>query len=224
MPLLALRLYARLARLPHDALTRGRAHAYWTGWVTLVSLAVYPTLNWLSSVRETRFRLYVPLELQIPFVPHFIWPYLSMYVVFLLPFFFVPSVAIARLGKQLIAGVLLAGVGFLLFPTSLGFVRTLPDGDLYKALYGGMYRLDLPHNLMPSLHVIYCGTILLACAEWTRPAIRALLWAWLAIIVMSTLLVHQHHVIDVALALVIVGLLRIAFSRDRKSSNDLGSD
>ena len=169
---------------------------------------VYPTMNWLTSLRSRPLHLYVPAELSIPFLPWFVWPYLSMYVLFLLPPFFLPAARMPALGKQLIAGSLISAVGFLAMPAELGFVRQVPEYAPYDAIFARVFSIDRPYNLVPSLHVIFTTAIALACADFARPAVRIVLLAWLVVIVASTVLVHQHHLLDVAAALAIVFVLR----------------
>lgn len=180
----------------------------WGGLVGIVFFAVYPTSNWLTSMRAGLLHLYVPQELSIPFVPEFVWFYLSMYLLFVLPPFFVPADAAPRVGKQLLAGCLACGFLFLLFPAVLGFERALPAQAPYRQIFQAIHDVDAPHNLVPSLHVVFSAVIALACASFAVPLVGALLRAWLVLIVLSTLLVHQHHLIDVVSALLLVAALR----------------
>lgn len=198
----------RLEPSPAEAGERLRTCLSWTAAVAAAFFAVYPATNWLTSLRATRLQLYLPAELRAPFVPAAIWVYLSMYVLFLAPLFRLPAARMPALGKQLIAGTLASGLAFLLLPTELGFERVLPDGS-HAWLYALLFRLDRPHDLVPSLHVVFSATIALACADVSGPRARLALHAWLAAIALSTLLVHQHHLLDVASALALVHLLRL---------------
>lgn len=183
-------------------------YSFWSFWIGVAFFGVYPTMNWITSLRPARLHLYFPAELAIPFIPQFIWVYLSMYVLFLMPLLFVPVARMPALGKQLIAGSLISAALFLLLPAELGFVRTVPARAPYAAIYAGVFGVDRPYNLVPSLHVIYSSAIVLACAGFARPAARAGLLLWLVVIVASTVFVHQHHLLDVAAALAIVYFLR----------------
>ena len=185
---------------------RLRTYLLWSFWAGVAFFGVYPTMNWITSLRRAPLHLYLTSELAIPFLPQFIWPYLSMYVLFVLPLFFVPAASMPALGKQLIAGCLISAALFLLIPAELGFRREVPHS--YAAIYAGMFSIDRPYNLVPSLHVIWSTAITLACADFARPAMRIVLLAWLCVIVASTVLVHQHHLIDVIAALAIVFFLR----------------
>ena len=192
--------------LPDGARIRG--YLQWSGWVGLAFLSVYPTLNWITSLRPQPLHLYVAGELAVPFVPEMIWVYVSMYALFLMPLLFVPAAHMPALGKQLIAGTLVSGFLFLLLPAELGFARELPTNPPYAGIYAALFDVDRPHNLVPSLHVVFTVAIGLACAGAAQPLARACLVTWIATVVASTLLVHQHHVLDVAAALTLVFLLR----------------
>ncbi len=192
--------------------TRLRTYAWWSAWVGVAFFTVYPTLNWLSHLRAERWRLYFDAELALPFVPQFIWAYLSMYVLFALPLFLLPARHMPALGKQLLTGTVACGIVFALFPAELGFARSLPEQAPYTGLYATIFSLDRPHNLVPSLHVLFSAAIVLACAPFAAPAMRAVLFGWLGLICASTVLVHQHHLLDVAAALVLVLMLRRYFT------------
>jgi membrane-associated phospholipid phosphatase len=187
---------------------RLRTYFFWSFWVGVAFFGVYPAMNWITSLRTNPLHLYLPLELRIPFIPQFIWAYLSMYVLFLMPPLFIPAANMPALGKQLIAGSLVSAVVFLILPAELGFVRVVPPRAPYAVIFTSVFGVDRPCNLVPSLHVIYSSAIVLACADFARPALRAGLLLWLVVIVASTVFVHQHHLLDVAAALAIVYILR----------------
>ncbi len=180
----------------------------WGLIIGIVFFSIYPASNWLTAKRGDLWHLYLESELSIPFVPQFVWVYLSMYLLFAMPPLFVPAHAAAAVGKQLIAGCVACGLLFLIFPAVLGFERALPPNAPYHQIFKAIHDIDAPHNLVPSLHVVFSTVIALACANFARPAFRWLLWAWLLVIVASTILVHQHHLIDVLAALLLVAVLR----------------
>jgi hypothetical protein len=185
-----------------------RTYLVWAFWVGVAFFGVYPTTNWLTSLRSEPSHLYSHAEISIPFIPQFIWAYLSMYLLLLLPPFFMPAANMPALGKQLIVGTLGSAVSFLLIPAKLGFAREVPESAPYAAIYTFLFSLDRPYNLVPSLHVIFSSAIALACADFAPPAVRVALLAWLGVIVASTPLVHQHHLLDLAAGFVFVSVLR----------------
>ena len=187
---------------------RWRAYGFWSGWIAVAFFAVYPTLNWITALRAEPWHLYLPAELSIPFVPELIWAYLSMFVLFLIPPFLLNAARMPALGKQLIAGTVLSGFIFLLLPAELGFAREVPATPVHAKIYAALFGLDRPHNLVPSLHVYFSAAIALACASVARPLTRGLLLVWLGVIVLSTLLTHQHHVVDIVAAFVLLLIVR----------------
>jgi membrane-associated phospholipid phosphatase len=211
MPDVALLTAESIPRTRAPSSERWRSYLHWSGRVGVAFFAVYPTTNWISSLREARVQLFLPAELAVPFVPQFIWVYLSMFVLFLVPPLVLPAARMPALGKQLIAGTLVSGLSFLLVPAALGFERAIPEGSPCAGAYAFLFRIDRPTNLVPSLHVVFSTAIALACADASRPALRLAFRGWLLVIAASTLLVHQHHVLDLAASFVLVFCLRRQF-------------
>lgn len=188
--------------------------ATFTSWGSLVGVAffgIYPTTNWLASLRGEHYSLFFADELSLPFVPEFVWFYFSMYGLFLLPPFLLNPAELKRLAKELILATGVAGLVFVTFPARLGFPRTLPEDEIYRAIFQGLFAVDHPFNLVPSLHVVYTTAISLAVVFHIHSSTRVLLCCWWGAIVSSTVLVHQHHLLDVvtgvALAVLIKGFM-----------------
>ena len=82
---------------------------------------------------------------------------------------------------------------------------------LHQPLFDLLTQVDTPHNLVPSLHVAFAALILLGCAE-RGPKFWA--WgygAWLVLMSASTVLVHQHHLLDVISGLGLAFIMRRIF-------------
>lgn len=160
--------------------------------------SVYPVCNWYTSTLIRWYSPYVEAELAIPFLPGFIGFYLSMYVLFLLPPWFLDRTAMRCLRQALVWGTLVSGALFLLFPSRLGFPRVVPEDPFYGPLFASLFGIDLPHNLAPSLHVVYSALIAFAVIGAGDSARRTwIMGIWLLMICLSTLFVHQHHLLDV---------------------------
>lgn len=187
---------------------RLQTYALWGTASGVVFFSVYPTTNWITSLRGHHYLVCLPQELAIPFWPQWIWVYLSMYVLFAAPPFFLPCSQLRRLGRQLIGTTLAAGLSFLLVPTTLGFARVAPEEGFLHQFYERMFAVDRPHNLVPSLHVVWSGAIALALGERCSPAWRVVFYAWALAITLSTLLVHQHHLLDLVMAAIFIVVAR----------------
>lgn len=168
--------------------------------LTLLFAVVYGGCNWLTQWRGGGFGLYAAWELALPFVPVLIYAYLSVNGLFLLPLFCLDEWEMRALAKAFALATLVAGAIFLVLPAHLGHERPgVVQG--YEAFYTVLYRLDLAHNMVPSLHIAY-STLIVRIVAGVLPARgAAVLYAWLALIAVSVVLVRQHHLLDVATGL-----------------------
>ncbi len=189
--------------------------ASWGALVGIAFFSIYPTTNWLTGFRDRHYSLYFAEELRLPFVPEFIWLYLSMYVLFILPPFFLNPDELKRLAKELILATCISGVVFLLLPARLGFSRIPPADEFYGGLFQGLFFVDQPFNLVPSLHVVYSTAIGFAVMARAGALVRALLSIWLVLIVLSTVLVHQHHLLDVVAGVALALFMRLLWERKK---------
>ena len=71
----------------------------------------------------------------IPLVPEFIFVYFSFFPFLLLPLWLVQQPVLSALGKRQIAGTLICGLVFVLFPANLAFERVIPDAEPYHSIF-----------------------------------------------------------------------------------------
>ena len=190
-----------------DAGRRGRFLA-WPGWsqlrfAWLLSVAnagwfafVFGGCEWLTARRSLRVPIHLPIELSIPLVPGAVLVYMSIYVLFLAgPFVVRERREFVALMRALALATLMGGVGFLLVPARAAYP---PPGDL--GIWAGLFRfadtINLDYNMVPSLHVALSVCCVAAFARRASWAGRVGLWLWAAAIALSTLLTHQHHIVD----------------------------
>ncbi|WP_336219461.1 phosphatase PAP2 family protein [Citrobacter amalonaticus] len=183
--------------------TRLKYYLLWMLPVSVVFFGLYPIINIFTTTRSGTLALWLPEELLIPLIPAFIWVYLSMYLIIIVPLFFLNLREQKRLAIELMVVTIVGAIMFLLFPARLGFIRQLPDDPLYHAIFSHLLSLDRPHNLVPSLHVAWSWTAVRAISRKTRGWIPTVFWFWFIAIALSTLFVHQHHVLDVATGLLL---------------------
>ena len=187
---------------------RWRTYGRWTAINLVVFGVLYPLVNWLTDVRASTFGLYLDGEKTIPFLPAWIWIYLSINLLFMLPPLFMRASDMPLLGKRMLAATVAGCVIFLLLPARLGFERVVPDDGLYRPLFGSLFQADGPHNLVPSLHVTYASLCIRSFQAAARGWLQRTAWGlWLAAIMASTVLVHQHHLLDVASGLLLAVLI-----------------
>lgn len=178
----------------------------WCLIIDVLFFAIYGSINWLTSQRTGLFELYVQIELAIPLVPASIWVYASMLLLFCLPIFTISRERARREALAAILALFVAAFIWLLLPARLGFERIVPEG--YELAYATMFMLDHPHNLVPSLHIVFSSLAVLACGQNAPERIKIGLWLWLTAIAASTVLTHQHHVLDVITGLLVAIVCR----------------
>ena len=134
-------------------------------------------------------------ELALPFVPGFIFVYYSISLLLLAPLITLERRELKPFAQAFAWATVTAGFVFVLHPMRLGFERPKSVAG-YEVFYAALYDLDLPYNMAPSLHVAYSCLTVLAAARGKARWVHTVLWLWLAAIVASVLLTHQHHIID----------------------------
>jgi membrane-associated phospholipid phosphatase len=150
----------------------------------------------LTGWRRFRVPVHLPFERDLPLVPGLIIAYLSIHAVFALAPFALPTRRPLRVLMGTLAVIIgVASVGFLLLPADLAFPPATGLG-IWERPFRLADRLNGDHNLVPSLHVALSVTCLAAYAGAASALGAWLLWGWAALIAVSTVLTHQHHVLD----------------------------
>ncbi len=165
---------------------------------------LYGAANQYAQLSAPHPILFMDWETDIPFVPMFIVPYMSsdilFCIAFLLPYTrFELRVLAARVLLIILSSVLL----FVLLPLQFGFDK--PEITEFEFLFT-LLKADLPYNQMPSLHISFAIILWASMHKRIKSVVvRSILAGWLCLIVLSTLLVYQHHFIDIPTG-VLVGL------------------
>lgn len=183
--------------------------------VLLVSLvfAVVWFILWtgadiISNMRQTRYALYLPIEQQIPFVPWAMPVYFSLDVaVIVLPFLFKTWRGALPPMATMLVQTAIAVPFFIFVPIAAGFTIEPVHG------IWGEYVLDplgLPNfcrwNYFPSLHVAFAFTIAVVLGRKWGHAVLVCGLIWACAVSISTLLVHEHHLMDILAGLLLFGV------------------
>ena len=181
-----------------DAALPTRAARFgWLAGATSLFLILYGTCLGVTAQRADVPTLYFAWERHIPYVPWMIWPYLSIDLFFLGSFFVCRRRdELTALGRRLVLATVLAAACFLCFPLRYAFPVPPTDGFL-GAVIAGFRAFDRPFNLAPSLHIAFRTILWVVYVRHTSGLLRRGVQVWFVLIGLSTLLVYQHHVIDV---------------------------
>jgi membrane-associated phospholipid phosphatase len=179
-------------------------------------MLVFGGCDFITAHRSLRVPIHFAAELRIPFVPAMTAVYMSIYLLFLAgPFILRTRREFRAMIATLATMIGIAGVGFLLVPAQLAFS---PPREQDLGIWAGLFhladRLNLTYDLVPSLHVALSVACIAAFSTRTARTGRTLLWIWAAAIAVSTVLTHQHHVIDVVTGWILATLcMHIIYSR-----------
>lgn len=181
---------------PENPVSWRRAFAHAVGLSILFGV-VYGGASYFTSLRTDVGTWRYDWEKYIPFVPIFIIPYMSIDALFFAaPFLCSDRRELSLLSRRIALGVIVAGLCFLIYPLQLAEERPAMDGWL-GIVWSWFIGLDRPFNLLPSLHITLRTLLAPTYARHTRGALQIILSVWFSLIGFSTLLMHQHHVVDV---------------------------
>jgi membrane-associated phospholipid phosphatase len=165
------------------------------GWFVFV----YAGTDWVAGRHGHRVPLYFEWELAIPFVPATVLVYNSLHLAYSIAPFILrtrPEMNALALVWVVITG--LAGVVFLAMPFEVGYAEPSEESlGVWRTLYQFADDANLTFNAFPSLHVAWSVVCVDVYAGKAGKLGKGVLWLWGTAMMLSTLLLHQHHVADV---------------------------
>ncbi len=183
-----------------------------------IYMAVYmPVFFWVESLNpEGGFNIiHTAIDDMIPVVEIFIIPYILW-----LPYLCAGMIAIAvrsrflsrKTAYMLMAGMTLFVVISLVYPNALELRDAIPDRkNIFMDLINHLHAIDTPTDVFPSLHV-YDALVVTAGMHLTfrdKKVLLALCDVLTVLIVLSTVFIKQHSIIDVIGAFVIFAVVFI---------------
>lgn len=179
---------------------------YWSAVVAAAFAVLFGGANWITTTHPRRVPLHLDDELAMPFVPPMVVVYLSLNAMLALaPFVLRTRAELRALALTLIGMTCAATPAFLILP---GERVQPPPTDLgaWQPAIGFARMLALEHNFAPSLHVAMAVACTAAYGRRASTGVRIGLAAWAAALVASTLLLHQHYLVDVLSGLVLAAI------------------
>lgn len=182
-------------------------------------LLVYGGASWVTGFYPGGLRVDLPFERHIPFVPSWAAVYVSMDVLLLLSLFiFRAWQRMLPFALALCAETVLGALCFLVLPVEVAWPPRVVTGG-WTQVFQLADTMNLERNYLPSLHVAFACTAALAYRERAGPVARAVFTLWALAIGASTLLIHEHHVVDViAGAFLAWGVWRVVAPRVREAA------
>ncbi|HSP09067.1 MAG TPA: phosphatase PAP2 family protein [Candidatus Dormibacteraeota bacterium] len=207
-------LFARL----RNELRQGVLFVGWKGAAFCVALGA---ANYVASLgydylNHGPYRMFLrsPIDQALPVVPLFVVPYVSLQ-----PFIYASLLVFLLFRARVFQSAVLSMIAtFLVSYVFFAFLQTYVDrpvltgNDVFTRMVRDVYAGDHPFNDFPSLHV---STSTIIAIHWWRFG-RRFTWPlilWAALIAMSTVMVRQHYVADIAGGLVLAFATSLFFLR-----------
>lgn len=168
----------------------------------------------LEGVSGVRYHvIYTPMDGMIPFCEYFIIPYLAWFLFIpaaVLYLLFEDEAAYHKFARILMVGMLFFLISSTLYPSIL-YLRPveMPSDNIFCDMVRILYQNDTPTNVTPSIHVyntlaataaLNTSNTALARKSWFRASTSVLA----VFIVLSTLFLRQHSMLDVVAAVVLL--------------------
>lgn len=167
---------------------------------------------WLEGRNVELNMVYSRWDSVIPFCEYFVIPYFSWFVYMLFTFiYFLFCCKDHQESKKYIASFCIGMSIFLLvsyiYPNGHNLRPELTGDSIFIKIVELLHWIDTPTNVLPSMHVyvtVACSIALLRQeALCSRKEFKMCVWVWSILIILSTLFLKQHSVVDVIYALLL---------------------
>ncbi len=183
------------------------------GAFTLIFVTFYGAASALSGLVPWRIHVDFGFEQAIPYVSAAAWIYLSMNFLLVLAPLTIGWRKMVPMFVALTLQTVLGALCFVVLPVETSFpVRA--DATMAFAIAD---TINLERNFLPSLHVAFAVTGALAFGRDRGLLARFVVGGWALGIAASTMLIHEHHLLDVvAGAALAVGTWMVALRREER--------
>jgi protein-tyrosine phosphatase/membrane-associated phospholipid phosphatase len=189
---------------PHRELRLRAAIA--SALLSALFLVGYGGANWLAAQRAHVGNWYFGWELGIPLVPAMIVPYMTIDLFFVAaPFVCQDRRELSTFTNRVVFEFVVAIAFFVAMPLTIAFPRE-PVAGLFGPIFTWFRGMDAPFNLFPSLHIALRTLLAQLYARHTRGPLWLTTAIWFSLIGFSTVLTHQHHLVDIAGGFALAGV------------------
>jgi membrane-associated phospholipid phosphatase len=173
--------------------------------------------HWVNQPRVTVYSLMTNVDNAIPFVRFFVMPYSVwiFYIYLCLIYFFIKEVKVYY--RTLLIYTLSALLCYFIYTF---FQTTVPrpylvGDDVFTRLTQFVYNRDLPYNCFPSIHCFSCYLVMKAIykSSFKNRINQSLIYGMSILIILSTLFVKQHAIMDALAGFLLVELVYLVIAR-----------
>lgn len=204
-------------------------------WVFLYAFIYFPWFFILEQVVQDQYYLIeCPLDRLIPFCEYFIVPYVFWFVYVAGSFLWFllreEDTLFYKFAAVMFGGMTIALIIYTVFPNG---IQLRPNLDASKSIFTWMtsliYRADTCTNVFPSLHVYTSAVIAMFFAKSSLAAekryVKPVTFVISSLIIISTVFLKQHSVLDVVAGSVMAwALCKAAFAGEEEAEKSGSSN
>lgn len=184
--------------------------------VYLKLMLIFPLLHIVYKLLNTPHgkihNLSTAFDVNLPFVKVFIIPYITWYIFPYIVFTYIYNKDKKIYLRTIITYAACLVVSYLIF---YFFQTTVPrpnlvGNDIFTYLVRLVYKFDKPFNCFPSIHVLSCYLIIksIKLLKTQDNFIKSLICFICTLIILSTLFVKQHVLLDILCAILLVEVVK----------------
>ncbi len=173
----------------------------------LIFTLFYGGSSWISAGIPWRIYPALPFESAIPLMPAWSFVYLSMPLLLFYCIARLDWMAQWGLFVMLVVELLVACLFFLMLPVELDFPATTVEG-IWKPWFILATTVSMENNHLPSLHAAFAYTAAIALQPVLSRILTVMVWLWVGLISVSTLLVHEHHLLDIVAGILLAVIVQ----------------
>lgn len=202
---------------------------YSHAWVFLYAFIYIPWFMYLEKHVTTEYNLiHVGLDDKIPFIEYFIIPYMLWFAFIAITmgyfFFFEDRSDFYQMITLLFTGMTIFLIISTIYPNGLELrPTTFARDNIFVDMVKKLYATDTSTNVLPSIHVYNSLGAYIAISHSQK--LREYRWVQVTSliltisIVMSTMFLKQHSVVDVIAAFAMIGVVYVLVYKPEKSFN-----
>lgn len=189
-----------IKRIVHEIL-----HGKYKHFLTLFGFFI--VLAWfdiLEKLTVPKYIMYNRLDSFIPFIKEFVLAYCLWYIYLVAGVWYLGVVSKKDFYKVyafLFSGMSIACIIYMVFPNVQNLRPVITQHDFFSALIKGIYAVDTPTNVCPSIHVINTigvHSAIINCDKLReKHGLKLISLICAVLICISTLFIKQHSIIDV---------------------------
>jgi membrane-associated phospholipid phosphatase len=172
--------------------------------------------TYTNETVTAKYFMYIFIDDYIPFVKEMIIPYSIWYLYMIFPFiFFIHNSKedFYKFSLFMFSGLIIANIIFLVFPNGQNLRPEITGDDILTKTILSIYSTDKPINSAPSVHVI--NSIIAHIALAKNKTMQKYKWIirvsfiLMISIILSTVMIKQHSILDAFLSIFICIVLYI---------------